>query len=110
MTAEAAATTILDGVRSGTWRILIGRDAATLDSVIRANPEAAYDYDELFKLATEEVAAYRDHRVGQGTGTQLFHSGIGHTPVQRGCNCRREKHGGPCPDDKSQEMRERERE
>ena len=56
VTAEAAATTILDGVRSGKWRILIGRDAATLDSVIRANPEAAYDYTELFKLATEAVA------------------------------------------------------
>ncbi|MGA8336883.1 MAG: hypothetical protein WB761_19230, partial [Solirubrobacteraceae bacterium] len=55
VTAAAAATTILDGVRSGTWRILIGRDAATLDSVIRANPEAAYDYDELFKLAKEEA-------------------------------------------------------
>ena len=55
VSAEDAATTILDGVRSGKWRILIGRDAATLDTVIRANPEAAYDYDELFKLAKEEA-------------------------------------------------------
>jgi len=55
VTAEAAATTILDGVRTGKWRILIGRDAATLDSVIRAHPEAAYDYNELFKLAKEEA-------------------------------------------------------
>jgi NAD(P)-dependent dehydrogenase (short-subunit alcohol dehydrogenase family) len=55
VTAAAAATTILDGVRSGTWRILIGRDATTLDSVIRANPEAAYDYTELFQLAKDEA-------------------------------------------------------
>jgi NAD(P)-dependent dehydrogenase (short-subunit alcohol dehydrogenase family) len=57
VTAAAAATTILDGVRAGTWRILIGQDAATLDSVIRANPEAAYDYAELAKRATEAKAA-----------------------------------------------------
>jgi NAD(P)-dependent dehydrogenase (short-subunit alcohol dehydrogenase family) len=53
VTAAAAATTILDGVRSGKWRILIGEDAATLDSVIRAHPEAAYDYAELAKRAKE---------------------------------------------------------
>ena len=38
VTAAAAASIILDGVRSGTWRILVGNDAKTLDTVIRANP------------------------------------------------------------------------
>jgi NAD(P)-dependent dehydrogenase (short-subunit alcohol dehydrogenase family) len=48
LSAAGAATVILDGVRSGAWRILVGQDAAMLDGRIRANPEAAYDYQELF--------------------------------------------------------------
>ena len=43
-----AATIILDGVRSGAWRILVGEDAKAIDAAIRAKPEAAYDYAELF--------------------------------------------------------------
>jgi NAD(P)-dependent dehydrogenase (short-subunit alcohol dehydrogenase family) len=43
-----AATIILDGVRSGAWRILVGRDAALIDAAVRARPEAAYDYKDLF--------------------------------------------------------------
>jgi NAD(P)-dependent dehydrogenase (short-subunit alcohol dehydrogenase family) len=43
-----AATIILDGVRSGTWRILVGRDAGLLDAAVRDKPEAAYDYPDLF--------------------------------------------------------------
>jgi NAD(P)-dependent dehydrogenase (short-subunit alcohol dehydrogenase family) len=53
LTAADAATIILDGVRSGTWRILVGEDAKKLDAMVRANPEAAYDYTELAKLAAE---------------------------------------------------------
>ena len=48
LTAAAAATVILDGVRSGAWRILVGDDAKMLDDRVRANPEAAYDYEEMF--------------------------------------------------------------
>jgi NAD(P)-dependent dehydrogenase (short-subunit alcohol dehydrogenase family) len=48
LTAGAAATAILDGVRSGAWRILVGEDAKMLDARVRANPEAAYDYEEMF--------------------------------------------------------------
>ena len=44
VTAAEAATVILDGVRSGAWRILIGKDAARLDAFVRANPDATYDY------------------------------------------------------------------
>jgi len=43
-----AATIILDGVRSGAWRILVGRDAGLLDAAVRDRPEAAYDYPDLF--------------------------------------------------------------
>lgn len=43
VSAAEAATVILDGVRSGAWRILIGEDAKTLDAAVRAKPEAAYD-------------------------------------------------------------------
>jgi NAD(P)-dependent dehydrogenase (short-subunit alcohol dehydrogenase family) len=47
VTAAEAATIILDGVRSGAWRILIGEGAHKLDEAIRAYPELAYDYAEL---------------------------------------------------------------
>jgi len=51
LSAADAATIILDGVRSGAWRILVGQDAKTLDEVVRAKPEAAYDYAELGRMA-----------------------------------------------------------
>jgi NAD(P)-dependent dehydrogenase (short-subunit alcohol dehydrogenase family) len=47
LSAAGAATVILDGVRSGAWRILVGEDAKKLDAVVRAKPETAYDYAEL---------------------------------------------------------------
>ena len=42
--AAGAATIILDGVRAGKWRILVGDDAHRLDVHVRADPEAAYDH------------------------------------------------------------------
>ncbi|MGH3154588.1 MAG: SDR family NAD(P)-dependent oxidoreductase [Streptosporangiaceae bacterium] len=48
VSAAQAATIILDGVRSGAWRVLIGEDAKRIDEAVRAKPEAAYDYAELF--------------------------------------------------------------
>jgi NAD(P)-dependent dehydrogenase (short-subunit alcohol dehydrogenase family) len=48
VSAAQAATIILDGVRAGTWRILIGEDAKMIDERVRAKPHAAYDYAELF--------------------------------------------------------------
>jgi NAD(P)-dependent dehydrogenase (short-subunit alcohol dehydrogenase family) len=42
--AEAAAI-ILDGVRSGAWRILVGEDAKKLDEFVRGNPESTYDHE-----------------------------------------------------------------
>jgi len=54
VSAAQAATIILDGVRAGTWRILIGQDAKMIDERVRANPEAAYDYAELFAGLTPD--------------------------------------------------------
>ena len=51
VSAGEAATIILDGVRSGAWRILIGEDAKMIDAAVRAKPDAAYDYTELFSGA-----------------------------------------------------------
>jgi NAD(P)-dependent dehydrogenase (short-subunit alcohol dehydrogenase family) len=44
-TAAQAATIILDGVRSGAWRILVGEEAKMLDEQVRANPEAPFNYE-----------------------------------------------------------------
>ncbi|MEM1332822.1 MAG: SDR family NAD(P)-dependent oxidoreductase [Actinomycetota bacterium] len=43
MTAAEAATVILDGVRAGRWRILVGDDAHALDAKVRAEPDRAYE-------------------------------------------------------------------
>ena len=53
LSAAEAATIILDGVRSGAWRILVGEDAKMLDVAVRAKPEAAYHYAELGRMAAE---------------------------------------------------------
>jgi NAD(P)-dependent dehydrogenase (short-subunit alcohol dehydrogenase family) len=57
VSASEAATVILDGVLSGAWRILVGEDARRIDAAVRAKPEAAYDYAELFSTQAEEPAA-----------------------------------------------------
>ena len=43
--AAAAAAIILDGVKAGRWRILVGEDAQRLDELVRRSPEEAYDLD-----------------------------------------------------------------
>ena len=53
-TAEQAAGIILDGVREGRWRILVGEDAHRLDAMVRNDPEAAY--------TPEFAEAWRDGR------------------------------------------------
>ena len=42
-TAAEAATVILDGVKAGQWRILIGHDAEMLDQLVREDPTEAYE-------------------------------------------------------------------
>jgi hypothetical protein len=56
LSAAGAATIILDGVRSGAWRILVGEDAKKIDAAVRAKPEAAYDYAELFSALAAKPA------------------------------------------------------
>ena len=43
VSAAQAATIILDAVKAGKWRILVGDDAHRLDEVVRANPDDIYD-------------------------------------------------------------------
>ena len=43
VSAAQAATIILDAVKAGKWRILVGDDAHRLDEVVRSNPEGIYD-------------------------------------------------------------------
>ena len=45
MTAAEASRIIIDGVRHGRWRILVGEDAQRLDAFVRNDPEHAYDVD-----------------------------------------------------------------
>jgi len=49
-TAAQAATIILDGVRSGAWRILVGEEAKMLDEQVRANPEAPFHYENYAEM------------------------------------------------------------
>jgi short-subunit dehydrogenase len=61
LSAAEAAAIILDGVRSGAWRILVGKDAAFVDERLRSRPESAYDYAELFKdLPADLLQGVRD--------------------------------------------------
>jgi NAD(P)-dependent dehydrogenase (short-subunit alcohol dehydrogenase family) len=53
LSAAEAATIILDGVRSGAWRILVGEDAKSLDAAVRGDPDDAYDWAKLVKKMTE---------------------------------------------------------
>ena len=49
-TAAEAATIILDGVRTGEWRILVGGDAHIIDELVRATPTDAYEPEFLPRL------------------------------------------------------------
>ena len=48
--AAQAATVILDGVRSGAWRILVGEEAKMLDEQARANPEAPFRFENYAEM------------------------------------------------------------
>jgi hypothetical protein len=55
LSAAGAAAVILDGVRSGAWRILVGEDAQGLDKYVRAHPDDAYDYAKLTAAAAGAI-------------------------------------------------------
>lgn len=58
MTAADAATVILDGVRAGAWRILVGDDAVSLDKLVRELPEIAYDPEFLPHLRSRGLFSF----------------------------------------------------
>jgi NAD(P)-dependent dehydrogenase (short-subunit alcohol dehydrogenase family) len=51
--AAEAATIILDGVKAGRWRILVGSDAHLIDERVRQSPERAYEPDFFESFAAE---------------------------------------------------------
>ena len=53
MSAAGAAKIILDGVKAGRWRILVGDDAHRLDERVRQAPESAYDPEFYQTFAAE---------------------------------------------------------
>ena len=53
-TAAQAAKIILDGVKAGRWRILVGDDAHRLDERVRQTPERAYE-PEFYQSLVAEV-------------------------------------------------------
>jgi NAD(P)-dependent dehydrogenase (short-subunit alcohol dehydrogenase family) len=52
--AAQAAKIILDGVKAGKWRILVGDDAQRLDERVRQTPERAYE-SEFYQSFAKEV-------------------------------------------------------
>jgi NAD(P)-dependent dehydrogenase (short-subunit alcohol dehydrogenase family) len=52
-TAAQAARIILDGVKAGKWRILVGEDAHKLDERVRQTPERAYEPEFYQSFAKE---------------------------------------------------------
>ena len=58
VTAAQAAKIILDAVKAGQWRILIGDDAHKLDSWVRREPEQTYTPEALTSFAKE--AGFKD--------------------------------------------------
>jgi len=54
MTAAAAATVILEGVKAERWRILVGEDAQKMDAAVRKDPEAAYTA-QFYEILTKEM-------------------------------------------------------
>jgi NAD(P)-dependent dehydrogenase (short-subunit alcohol dehydrogenase family) len=51
-TAAQAAKIMLDGVKSDTWRILVGEDAHRMDEMVRADPVHAYETGFFERLAS----------------------------------------------------------
>lgn len=57
-TAAEAATIILNGVKRGDWRVLIGPDAEMLDEMVREDPHNAYS-TEFYDRWTTRSSAFR---------------------------------------------------
>jgi len=66
MSAAQAASVILDGVRQGQWRILVGTDAAILDEMVREQPWDAYLPDFMDRVHARGALNF----TGNGPGTE----------------------------------------
>jgi NAD(P)-dependent dehydrogenase (short-subunit alcohol dehydrogenase family) len=66
-TAAQAATIILDGVRSGAWRVLVGEEAKMLDEQVRANPEAPFNYENYAEMYGPLIAQALAEAEASGT-------------------------------------------
>jgi NAD(P)-dependent dehydrogenase (short-subunit alcohol dehydrogenase family) len=66
LTPDQAAAQILDGVRAGTWRIVVGADAVALDRVMRLFPSRAYRWSN--RRLDLHVAAAAPLRIGRAIG------------------------------------------
>ena len=51
--AAQAANIIIEGVRAGRWRILVGDDAGIVDQLVRDDPEAAYEPEFIARMAQQ---------------------------------------------------------
>jgi NAD(P)-dependent dehydrogenase (short-subunit alcohol dehydrogenase family) len=60
LTAAQAATIILDGVRAGDWRILVGEDAKRLDEMVREAPLDAYEPTFIERLNSQGHLRFTD--------------------------------------------------
>jgi len=54
-TPEQAATTILNGVKAGEWRIFVGDDAVGMDAMVRQEPENAYSVDFFERMQAKGI-------------------------------------------------------
>ena len=52
-TAAEAASIILNGVREGRWRLLVGEDAFAIDAEVRRDPDAAYERSFVETIAAQ---------------------------------------------------------
>jgi NAD(P)-dependent dehydrogenase (short-subunit alcohol dehydrogenase family) len=52
---SGAATIILNGLREGKWRILVGDDAEQVDARVRADPDRAYDPEFIASVMAEAL-------------------------------------------------------
>lgn len=62
MTAAEAAGVILEGVRRGEWRILVGADAVILDEMVRERPTEAYLPDFMERVHARGALNFTDNR------------------------------------------------
>jgi NAD(P)-dependent dehydrogenase (short-subunit alcohol dehydrogenase family) len=70
LTPDQAASQILDGLRAGKWRIVVGSEAIALDRVMRLFPTRAYRWSN--KRLNLHVAMAAPIRIGKAVGPILL--------------------------------------